>query len=131
MKQTVEEAVANHRKLWHGIADEIRKNRISLRGALTLKERVRNKLFPELWDQSIEDNCFLCDFAIEHKNGNHGVCHLCPLQSKDNRGCLNGLFGEFCRACEANNNKVAARLADKIADLPVVNPLYVKDGEAV
>ena len=128
MKQTVEEAVANHRKLWNGIIEELETNGIGNRSAYGIKDAVRRKLFPELNNEVVHENCFLCDFVIEEygREGHEATkdCMKCPMVKWVPFGCLGYRYGIFHNACTDKDVEKAIKYAKEILRLRVVNDMY-------
>lgn len=131
MKQTFADAVANHRKLWYGIADHIKKNGLTTDNVTLIKRTVRDELFPELKTEYIRGNCFLCDFVTSQTNTQTCDCGMCPLVREDPEECLDYLFVYFCRVVHDHNRGAAIQFAMRIAKLPIINPLYIEDGDKI
>lgn len=128
VNQTLNEAVDSHRKLWHGIAEHIRNNGVTTWYSHWLKRAIINDVMPEFKDIYVPDNCFLCAFTITDVKNQYRDCNKCPMVKKEPNDCLNGLFDLFCHALKNKEKGLAIKFAEQIAELPVINPLYRKDG---
>lgn len=105
MKLTREQAIAEHRKMWNWIADQIEENEVRFFIA-DLKEQYteKNKF-------KIELNCFMCEYDLQYG----GMCEHCLLTDSQSNECLNGLYGKCARA---ETWQEQAKLARQIANLP-------------
>lgn len=112
MNLTREQAIAEHRKMWNWIADEIKKNKT----VLNIREEKKKYLISTCSDFLPFEFCFLCEYVIE-KGYN---CEKCPVYIDGeivdfNNKCLNGLYNEV-KICVSWQEQ--ATLARKIANLP-------------
>lgn len=121
---TLEQAVENHRKLWHEIFNITKYesyDRLSIRPDLEIKAVAFQRVFPDQGD--VHGLCWLCEYARENIKSFHDACEYCPLVKKENvekNGCLNGLYYEYLINVPLNRD-IAASIAEQIANLPVVN----------
>lgn len=110
-KLTKSEAIFNHRKMWHWMAAETRKQ----------KRKVYKLEYLDFYNISDENkpfgSCYACQYDIQCDND----CTHCPINWGDGMGCFTdgSLYREWL-ACNENENdwERAAELADKIAELP-------------
>ena len=114
MNLTREQAIAEHRKMWNWIADQMGIFK-TVFDIYTLKD-----LYLETFKQmSIYpvDSCFLCEYARKERYKKHyGItCDYCPITRADGDGCLGGLYYAVCRA---ETWQEQAALARQIANLP-------------
>lgn len=109
MKLTREQAIAEHRKMWNWIADQIERKRkyLSISG---LKDKYFFMLKMKIWPV---DRCYLCQYANEHSKTFQ--CDNCPVEKPDGVGCLGGLYYAVNRA---ETWQEQASLARQIANLP-------------
>lgn len=128
MNQTLNEAAKNHKKLWEGIAANLKRHGIITRNVVALKDSTVKELFPNLRNQHVSNNCFLCDFAAQRSENGNVDCRLCPMVREEPQDCLMGLFDMFCTMLRNDETESAALYAERIARLPIINPLYGKDG---
>lgn len=109
MKLTREQAIAEHRKMWNWIADQIERKRkyLSISG-------LKDKYFFMLEMKIIPvDRCFLCQYANE--TNVYCPCDYCPVVVPEGIGCLGGLYYSVSRA---ETWQEQAALARQIANLP-------------
>ncbi len=106
---TREQAIENHRKMWHWIADATKKYHIKAK-------KVYYFVFHEL--PLIRSNCFLCDYCDM-------VCNNCPLDWGSNSAmpCIDrNTFGDqeglYSKWRDCYEWQECARLARQIANLP-------------
>lgn len=106
---TREQAIAEHRKMWRWIAEEIESKKKYL-NISDIKYQyfsiLKMKIFPI-------DMCFLCQYANEKLE--HFPCRHCPVEYPDGIGCLGGLYYKVNRA---DTWQEQAALARQIAELP-------------
>lgn len=114
MELTREQAIAEHRKMWNWIADEIEKEN-HVFDIEELKDLYLG-VFKKMSICPIE-RCFLCEYSMEqlNKTGNGVTCDHCPVIKADGYGCLGGLHYEVCRSYTWQEQ---AKLARQIANLP-------------
>lgn len=102
-----EQAIAEHRKMWDWIADEI-KNRKKVFDIHDLK----HKYLKINGFKYILGGCFLCEYSESIREG----CSACPLKPKNgNPECLGGLFWE---CVHEEDWQEQAKLSRQIANLP-------------
>lgn len=106
MNLTREQAIAEHRKMWNWIADEIDKIKAPCDIHDLKCEYLKNSEF-----KYVLRGCFLCAYS-DMKGG----CIACPLMPDvNNPWCLGGLF----RNCVYSEDwQEQAALARQIANLP-------------
>lgn len=139
---TLEQTIENHRKLWNGIAElleteemikkyyEETKDFFGCIGFLYfIKETAYNQLFATNYDSAMdhpENYCFLCEYV----DSEYIECPMYDVKHPD-VSCLNGKYSEFTKAlytCKKNNSyEEAIIIAKEIANLPIINPLYLKE----
>lgn len=102
---TRDEAVKKHRAMWGWIAEQI-------------ESRKRVRCIPNLKHEFCQNNgddpelgCYCCEYANERSGG----CGACPLEWPGG-GCADG--GLYIDVVDADNWKVQARIARRIAELP-------------
>ena len=106
---TKSEAISNHRKLYHWIATETRKQ----------KRKVHKSEYFDFYnvpDTDIPQNyCYCCEYDEQQLSG---ACFHCPIDwGNEKCGVAGSLFKQW-HACNDKDWKRAADLADKIAELP-------------
>lgn len=134
----VNEAIANHRLLWHTIAKICRDE--NERWEYCDGGEAKVKAFAETGLGEYEDynmGCFCCDYvgfdAKHARENDYEPCKYCPLdwgvkfRDLDAPPCCLSDFDEFGRAIEEGEFKIAAEYADRIAELPI-NPYYEGKG---
>ena len=109
MELTRQEAIENHRTLWHEIARRTRE-----------EKRIVNKKEVVRTGEKLCRNCYLCEYSVElsRKSFGNSACYFCPLCKPETMCCLGGLYDRWLY-CESY--KKAAEFADQIAELPEVN----------
>lgn len=108
MKLTREQAIAEHRKMWNYIANEIERLKTVCNIDILKIHYLTNSRFK---NKAILSWCFLCEYSYKI-NG----CESCPVNSlTKGKGCLNGLY---YLVCNAESWQEQAALARKIANLP-------------
>lgn len=106
MELTREQAIAEHRKMWNWIADEIERVKHSVYIIAYKKKYLEINGFVD-----IKDSCFMCEYVVNK----HKTCEQCPINSWIySIDCLGGLF-EKC--CNAKSWQEQAALARQIANL--------------
>lgn len=114
MELTREQAIAEHRKMWNWIADEIEKEKmicdIDMYKDFYLTVLRKMTILPV-------ERCFLCEYARKEKYKKYSgtTCDCCPVKGGGGDGCLGGLYYSVCRA---ETWKEQAALARQIANLP-------------
>lgn len=114
MQLTREQAIAEHRKMWNWIADQIEIFKtvfsIDILKDLYLGTFKGMLIFPV-------ESCFICEYARKKRNEmDCGVsCDYCPVTRANGGGCLGGLYYAVCIA-ETWHEQAA--LARQIANLP-------------
>ena len=119
MSLTKNHAVTEHRKLWNWVAD-----------ATERREHCVDK-----WEYFIENelstekipfqNCFCCEYSIlKSSKKDVDYCTFCPVQwnTTDNSNdckCVQGEYGRWSKAYRDGDYERAAKIARKIANLPV------------
>lgn len=104
---TKSEAIFHHRKMYHWIADETRKQKRKV----TQKEYFNNIPHEDIpWG-----SLYVCDYDERLD----GFCECCPIDWGNDRGCIDD-SSPYCEwiNCDKNDWERAAKLADKIAELP-------------
>lgn len=108
MKLTREQAIAEHRKMWHWIAEETERRRRKV-----YKHEYTNMFFP---NNDITNDCFCCTYDKQF----YWDCKRCPIEwdpiEKDI--CCNDYNALYYRWRKTNNWQEAAALARQIAELP-------------
>lgn len=124
---TLTDALAAHKKLWEGIADDIEEKGFHYKDAQSAKDYAYVRLFPKLKFNDVRFRCFLCEFSAQESDSNMYNCNACPCivpKESIRHMCLDGLYDEFRKAYAAKNEAEAVWLARGIANLPVKNPKY-------
>lgn len=132
MKLTMEQAIAEHRKMWLWISRQIMKDYVANEKVRTIYSYKCDYLNCNFPNEKVKSKCFCCEYAAQHS----GSCYKdCPLYWNDKHTELkcDGCFGyyhivvgitkkpysaryDFATLEEA---KRIARIAYKIAMLPV------------
>ena len=102
---TKQEAVANHRKMWNWIADQIeeRKQAINI-------EELKRRYTQDVYGKTISMDCFCCEYDDEHDGYS---CSHCPVVWP-NRTC--DLLYYVCS--KSADYEDQAMIKRKIANLP-------------
>jgi hypothetical protein len=88
------------------------------------------QIFSGLKKNYIEDTntlnaCYLCQFSLNGSSAYY--CNICPCIENTDNGCLNGLYEEVVDAFDTRDKELFKKLATEIANLPVINPIYLKE----
>ena len=108
-KLTKSKAILKHRKMWHWIAKQTRKQ----------KRKVCKLEYLDFYNISDENKpsryCYACQYDMQIGND----CSHCPINWGNSMCCLDdgSLYREWL-ACGGLNWERAAELADMIAELP-------------
>lgn len=127
----LKETIENHKKFWEAIADFITQEEFATYelenfSIRKLKETVFLNIFPDCTFPF--SYCFLCEFASGFCDNIYDKCKFCPLQDPDNESrCLNGLYAELIFKSHTNDFLSMSSIARKIANLPIINPLYLDE----
>ena len=119
MKITKSEAIFNHRKMWHWIADETR----SFKRKVEKWEYFFYYMIPD--DDIPLQDCYCCEYDKQlhldkrYLNGGYSICTHCPIDWGWGAKCHDSgtLWGQWYD-CSDEDWEFAAELADKIAELP-------------
>ena len=107
---TKAEAISNHRKLWHWIAEETRKLKRKVKKSEYFKQNnIPNEPIPAYF-------CYCCEYAEQFRDD----CTYCSIDwgnTENECSCSYGLYLRW-NACNDEDWKRAADLADKIAEMP-------------
>lgn len=108
MQLTREQAIAEHRKMWNWIAEQIERKMkyLSISG-------LKDKYYFMLEKTWTVEKCYLCQYANEQYTSS--PCDHCPVEKPDGVGCLGGLYYAVNRA---ETWQEQASLARQIANLP-------------
>lgn len=109
MKLTKEQAIREHRKMWHWIAGETER-----RQEKVYKEEYFNTFFPA---EDIKNGCFCCEYDSQFR----GCCVHCPLEwepNEENMCCEYFYYSLYLLWACINEYHEAAALARQIAELP-------------
>lgn len=114
MNLTREQAIAEHRKMWNWIADQIEIFKTVF--SIDILKDLYLGTFKKVLIHPIE-SCFLCEYARNERNKkDFGTsCDHCPVTRANGYGCLGGLYYSVCRA---ETWQEQASLARQIANLP-------------
>lgn len=108
MNLTREQAIAEHRKMWNWIADDIERLKTVCKITVLKSDYFMKSKFK---NEAILSWCFLCEYSYRNKG-----CESCPVNSPTKgTGCLNGLYYLVCRS---ETWQEQATLARQIANLP-------------
>ena len=115
---TLEEAMEKHKELWLKIAEaDITK--------YAYMEKIKRELIER---DGIINDCYLCHFAIKNSaypDFNPKTCTLCPTRTQGT--CLNGMYDKVREAFIDKDTDKFKELAIEIANLPVINPIYLSE----
>ena len=121
MKLTREQAIAEHRKMWRWIADEIEKQE----NVLDIWE-VKKRYFAKNGMMPIKNDCFLCGYTSRKQY--YVKCEECPLDWGHVEGGLpcegeawsdnDEKYGLWWKCVGAKTWQEQAALARQIAELP-------------
>lgn len=113
MKLTREQAIAERRKMWRWIAEEIENRRRCVDLRICKGRYLAEKKYGEI--RPIND-CFLCEYDFQDQFDKSKPCQKCPVKvKKEGEGCLGGLYYKVKRA---DTWQEQAALARQIAELP-------------
>lgn len=122
MHLTKTQAIAEHRKMWNWIADQVEQGIVVQPVYLLKKEYLKDTPY----HKELIANCFLCEYAGVCSDS----CRHCPVvhENKNNRakGCLGGLYDELVYVignkcyldATQEDRQYAVQLCRKIANLP-------------
>lgn len=117
MNLTREQAIEEHRKMYNEMADEIEKNKRSIKYVAKWKEHYIN----EIGFLDFNNDCFLCQYTID-KFPRERCEFTCPLMWGEKLGdtCMVTEYGDglFRRLLYAESWQEQAALASQIANLP-------------
>lgn len=123
MNLTREEAIRQHRKMWHWIADKLKGEEVKSHLFVTgYKKEYIETYFPGM---DINSYCFLCEYSNnQRKTDDECKCDYCPLKWGDledddcmvigEGGTERGLYGKAIFTSETN---YLVYLCEKIAEL--------------
>lgn len=124
MNLTREEAIRQHRKMWHWIADKLKSEEVMTHPFITgYKKEYVETYFPGM---EIQANCFLCEYSENQlKTEDEYKCDYCPLKwgelEKDDcmavgeGGTEQGLYG---KSLLTSDSACLYYLSKQIAELP-------------
>ena len=78
-------------------------------------------------EKNILNDCYLCQFSSNGSYVHYQNCSKCPCIENTNKGCINGLYEEAVDAFDVRDKELFKELATEIANLPVINPIYLKE----
>lgn len=121
MHLTKTQAIAEHRKMWNWIADQIEQRSVVHPLYLLILKKEYLKDTP--YHKELIANCFLCEYSGICSDS----CRHCPVipESEQGIGCLGGLYGKVLDAvakcyldATQEDRQYAVQLCRKIANLP-------------
>lgn len=116
---TKTQAIAEHRKMWNWIADQVEQGIVVHPVYLLKKEYLKGTSY----HKELIANCFLCEYAGVCSDS----CRHCPVipESEQGTGCLGGLYRKVLDAASKcylddtqKDRQYAVQLCRKIANLP-------------
>ena len=121
MHLTKTQAIAEHRKMWNWIADQLEQGIVVHSPYLLKKEYLKDTPYR----QKLIAHCFLCEYAGACSDS----CRHCPVVHENKNihvtGCLGGLYNELgyvIDQCDLDDTQesrqYAVQLCRKIANLP-------------
>jgi len=109
------EAMQKHQELWFQLSEA------NIDDFVTFNDMKKRYIK----ETGILNNCYLCE--VSKVNICLRNCDLCPCMEVHLDGCLNGIYEEAVQFFERRNKELFKKASIEIANLPVVNKLYLKE----